>query len=85
MLNYLKNWLLAKGIIFIYKNYESFLYISNLFKKEKKRPTLTPKINNKVTTYPVTSEEIKLFSFKIKCLIFFGLIFFFKETPKNLV
>jgi hypothetical protein len=38
-------------IFFIYKNYNSFLYITNLFKKDKK---------TQMTSYPlITSEEIK--------------------------
>ncbi len=59
MFTYFKNRLLAKGIFFIYKNYNSFLYITNLFKKDKKTPSTTIN-NNPVSSYPlITSEEIK--------------------------
>ena len=62
MFKYLKTWFLAKGILFIYKNYDTFLYINNLCKKDTKKTTETtisssPK-TTVITTTPTTTINI---------------------------
>jgi hypothetical protein len=63
MFKYLKTWFLAKGILYIYKNYDTFLYITNLYEKDTKTPTETtisssPKTTVITTPTPTTTINI---------------------------